>query len=75
MKLNLYGTEGCHLCDDAEILIRDSISEDIDLVLVDIIDDDDLYEKYQFSIPVLENVSSGAILNWPFTADDVLKLI
>ena len=74
MSLILYGTEGCHLCDEAELLIRQVLTEGQTLSLVDIVDDDDLYERYQFTIPVLKNSSTGAIINWPFTTKDVQAL-
>ena len=75
MVLILYGTEGCHLCDEAERLVRHVISSDIELQLVDIVDDDGLYEKYQFTIPVIANKLTSKSLNWPFSESDIETLL
>ena len=75
MILKLYGTEGCHLCDEAEVLIRSVISPEIELKLIDIVDDDVLYERYQFTIPVLQIALTGAELKWPFTKDGVREFL
>lgn len=63
MEIRLYGTKHCHLCDEAEAILR-RIS--IEAVYVDIADDDRLIEKYGAYIPVLQRVDTGAELGWPF---------
>ena len=70
--LTLYGTEGCHLCEDAQAVLTD-----IGLTWqgIDIADDDALLTRYEIRIPVLARQDNGAELNWPFTRDDVLRLI
>ncbi len=67
-KLILYGTLGCHLCDDAERLLNR-----LGLVYqyMDIIDDNNLFEQFSTSIPVLCDAEVRAHLNWPFTASDI----
>ena len=64
--LILYGTEGCHLCHDAqEVLKRAGVSwQDVDIV-----DHDDLLSRYETRIPVLSQ--AGRELDWPFQPDDV----
>ena len=72
MKIKLYGTAYCHLCDEAEAILRDSgIAADY----VDIADDDDLLEMYGIRIPVLRREDTGAELGWPFDAVAVLRFL
>lgn len=59
----LYGTEGCHLCDDAErLLLLASVNFDA----VDIINDQSAQQRYAIRIPVLMHRQSGSELGWPF---------
>lgn len=66
----LYGTENCHLCEDAVNLIQLS-DRDLHLSAIDIIKDGDLYARYQFTIPVLKSITTGAELNWPFSLESL----
>ncbi len=59
----LLYTLGCHLCDDAEIIIK-NITEDY--IKQDIIEDDELMKKYATSIPVLLHTKKAEALYWPF---------
>lgn len=59
----LFGTEGCHLCEDAERLLIDA---GIAFESRDIMDDEELQEKYGLLIPVLWHTESQRQLNWPF---------
>lgn len=63
--LVLYGTSCCHLCEQAEAILRDA---GIDAEHIDIAEDDVLLEKYGIRIPVLRRADSGAELGWPFDA-------
>lgn len=67
----LYGTVGCHLCEQAlEQLalvvgwqrVRSAVEQ------IDIADDDALLTAYQTRIPVLVSVPGGESLDWPFDA-------
>ncbi len=70
--LILYGTEFCHLCDEAEdILCRMKITAEH----IDIVADDDLLEKYGVRIPVLKRLDTGAELGWPFDAESVVQFL
>ena len=73
--LILYSTGACHLCERAQQLIE-SMPElrSISLDVVDIAGDAALLTRYGTAIPVLA-VASGAELNWPFNADDILGLL
>ena len=68
--LILYGTEGCHLCHDAQSLLQQAGVAWQD---VDIIDHDDLLERYGTRIPVLQH--HGRELNWPFQQQDILRFL
>ncbi|MCG6933211.1 MAG: glutaredoxin family protein [Gallionella sp.] len=72
MKLMLYGTRYCHLCDQAEALLE---AAGMGAKYVDIASDDALLEKYRVRIPVLVRVDSGAELGWPFDAPALQRFI
>lgn len=62
-----YHTSGCHLCDDAEAIIKPIVAElQSDIVKVDIANDDSLVELYGIRIPVLKNCQTQEELGWPF---------
>jgi hypothetical protein len=68
----LYGTESCHLCDEAEAVLREvGVAADY----IDIADDDELLEKYGIRIPVLQRMDTGAELGWPFDSARVLDFM
>lgn len=70
--LTLYGTESCHLCDDAQVLLEQA---SLQWCNVDIAEDDALLERYGTRIPVLLRNDSGNELSWPFKYEDVLRFI
>ena len=74
VKFNLYGTEGCHLCEDA-LAMCEQVMPEADINVVDIIDDEKLVELYRISIPVLERLSDQAKLFWPFEQKQILELL
>lgn len=74
VKFKLYGTLGCHLCDDALALCLAVMPAD-DIEVVDIIDDEKLLELYRISIPVLECLSDQKKLFWPFEQKQILELL
>ena len=71
MKLILYGTSACHLCDIAEqILIHcQERGQGFSYEKLDISESDTLFERYGERIPVLQN-PSGDELGWPFEPTD-----
>ena len=52
-RITLYGREGCHLCDDARVVIE-RVCADLgeSFVEVDIDTDEDLYDRFVEEIPV-----------------------
>ncbi|WP_283744873.1 glutaredoxin family protein [Sideroxydans sp. CL21] len=65
MEIKLYGTAFCHLCEQAEAVLREI---GIEADYIDIADDDELMEKYGIRIPVLKRADTGTELGWPFDA-------
>jgi glutaredoxin len=55
MNVKYYTKENCSLCDKG-LLVLDRISKEIplDIEMIDIYQDDELLEKYQIMIPVVE---------------------
>ena len=72
MEIKLYGTAFCHLCEQAEAVLREI---GIEADYVDIADDDVLLEKYGIRIPVLKRADTGAELGWPFDAVVVSRFL
>jgi hypothetical protein len=65
----LYGTFGCHLCDQARALVEPALDRHLAAFEeVDIIGDERLEARYGVRIPVLYEVGNGRELNWPFDA-------
>lgn len=67
-RLYLYGTDGCHLCHDAQqlLLALNLVWEDVDIV-----EDDDLLQRYGTRIPVLKRAGSEVELGWPFDLQQI----
>jgi hypothetical protein len=83
-KYNLYGSEGCHLCEQALALCLTVLSNEL-LMQIDIIEQENvehetktLIELYGVHIPVLEklaqNRGENTKLFWPFTQAQVETL-
>lgn len=74
--LLLYSRQDCHLCDQAEELVRSVIQGSTWLLQkVDIDTDDALVEKYGWEIPVLARAENGEELKWPFPPSRVRALL
>jgi glutaredoxin len=71
MKLLLYGTRSCHLCEQAEALLG---AAGITAVYTDIAEDEALLKKYGMRIPVVRRIDNGAELGWPFDAAALERL-
>lgn len=74
VKFKLYGSEGCHLCEDALALCL-AVMPEADISVIDILDDEKLLELYRISIPVLERLSDQEKLFWPFEQKQILELL
>ncbi len=65
----LYGTLGCHLCDDAMSLGRDALPDNVIIRQVDIVEDEALINSMANRIPVMK--VGDLELNWPFEKKDI----
>lgn len=66
--LTLYGTWGCHLCDQAEhLLLQAGLAGRFKVT--DIVDDEQAFARYRLMIPVLCRGDNE--LCWPFDADQL----
>lgn len=72
--VDLMTTSGCHLCEQAERLIR-RVATDLNLkiALVDIALDDELFNRYGVHIPVLYHADSHSELRWPFDEEGLVN--
>ena len=70
--VTLFGTLGCHLCDEAFALIKASLPTGIDVEKVDIIDSPELLDSMSERIPVM-SIDSIEV-NWPFSSTDIQAL-
>lgn len=77
IKLLLFGTQGCHLCEDAERLIYESqsINAKVTIEYIDIAEHEQWQERYAVRIPVLLHPESGDELGWPFDQVDVNRFV
>jgi hypothetical protein len=68
-EFTLFGTEGCHLCEEAEqLLVQAGLAFDKQ----DIIDDEQAQQRYAIRIPVLLYQKGGFELDWPFDTQQIL---
>ena len=71
--VRLYTTLGCHLCDEALVLLKEF---GLQVEMVEIADDDVLFERYGLRIPVVGNMGThgeGDELDWPFDAPQLTQ--
>lgn len=74
IRLILFGTQGCHLCERAEELIGGYQAENPGLLLIekiDIAEQEQWQARYAVRIPVLYHVQTDRELGWPFDQADI----
>ena len=72
IQLFLLGTQGCHLCDDAEIIITETLDKykfQAEVEKIDIAEQQQWQEQYAVRIPVLVHPESQLELGWPFNQE------
>jgi hypothetical protein len=75
MRIILFTTQGCHLCEQAhELLLDVADKEPLDITLQEIGDDDDLVARYGIRIPVVQFPDKYE-LDWPFSQSDIEAII
>lgn len=72
IQIILYGTDGCHLCDEAYELLMPAIAQGrVNVSHKDILDDPALEERYAIRIPVIQDAASKTELGWPFDPEQL----
>ena len=71
----LFGTLGCHLCEQAQSLLMPWVAQGLLVELLDIVDDPKWLERYALTIPVLKRLDTQAELNWPFDAQRLAQFL
>jgi len=69
INLSFYTTEGCHLCEEAIVVLQKLLTEqpeEYQIELIDIVQSDDLVARYGSRIPVIAKQGDRAGLGWPF---------
>lgn len=72
IRLTLYGTSACHLCDAAMAELAPLKANGLQVREVDIVDSEELMTRYQLRIPVLRREDTGAELDFPFDLNRLL---
>lgn len=78
LHLTLFGTAGCHLCEEAEHLLGEYNSSGRNKIVVrtiDVAEQEDWHERYALRIPVLSHPQSGLELAWPFDGPQLAEFI
>lgn len=77
IQLLLLGTSGCHLCEQAEQIIKDGLSTNLELTVetIDIAGQEQWQGQYAVRIPVLYHPDTKKDLGWPFDQTHVKKFI
>jgi len=73
VKLILLGTSGCHLCEEAELIMASC--NNVEIELIDIAEQEQWQDKYAIRIPVLYHVETESELGWPFTQEQAQDFI
>lgn len=71
----LFGTLGCHLCEQAQSLLIPWVAQGLLVELLDIVDDPKWLERYALTIPVLKRLDTQTELNWPFDAQRLAQFL
>jgi glutaredoxin len=72
VKIYLYSTLGCHLCEQAKVILWPLLLKyQFRLAEIDISASDEMIENYGTRIPVLSVGDNSSELNWPFTPEQV----
>lgn len=74
-ECQLFGTLGCHLCEQAEVVVMPLVENGLLVELLDIAERSDWVDRYGLRIPVLRRVDTGAELNWPFEVEQIVRFL
>jgi hypothetical protein len=75
VRINFYVKEGCWLCDTAQEFLNGLLEKhNLRINKVDITDDDALYERFRFEIPVVE-FADGTMLKGRIKKTELERLL
>ncbi len=74
-ECQLFGTLGCPMCEAADALLMPFVERGLLVALIDIAEQESWVEAYGLRIPVLRRLDSGAELNWPFEAEQLVSFL
>ncbi|MCX7077189.1 MAG: glutaredoxin family protein [Methylococcales bacterium] len=72
MSLLLLGTQGCHLCEQAQMLLSQLA---IPVENIDIANEIQWQTEFAVLIPVLYHSTSQRYIHWPFDSKAILSFI
>jgi thiol-disulfide isomerase/thioredoxin len=78
IELAFYTTEGCHLCEEAEVLLQHLLAqhpERFQIEIIDIVESEELIQLYGTRIPVLSQIEVKKELGWPFDYAQLLAFL
>ncbi|MBV1872905.1 MAG: glutaredoxin family protein [Gammaproteobacteria bacterium] len=71
MVIWFYTTSGCHLCEEADALLKEF--QGIQINVCDISESDALIDLYGTRIPVLRRDNTSTEMGWPFDREDLVR--
>ena len=75
MKLLLYSTLGCHLCEQALAMIEAILPAGTYVEEIDIISSNELVELYGVRIPVVVRTDDLSEIGWPFNQQQFIQFL
>jgi len=75
MNVLLFGTIGCHLCEEADVIVAACDKKNTVIENIDIAEHEQWQDKYAIRIPVLYHPETEKELGWPFTQMQVQTFI
>ena len=73
-QLNLYSTSHCLLCELAYSLVTQP-SNNIEVTLIEIAENETLLTRYGSRIPVLQRQDTQTELDWPFNETSIVEFL
>jgi glutaredoxin len=77
VKVNFYTTAGCHLCEEALVLLQilkklaEDRGESLQICNIDIAESEALMAEYGIRIPVIAADASTGDIGWPFSLEEL----
>jgi glutaredoxin len=77
VKVELYTTLGCHLCDEALAMLKflQASEKSLTLAEIEIADSEELMSEYGVRIPVITAEKSEGDISWPFTIEELTQFL